>query len=61
MNDEEIISFQCLERIIPDGSFWVLERDNAGNDNNFYIMMIIIILLLLLLLLKQVSYISNWI
>jgi hypothetical protein len=27
---EEIITFQCLERLIPDGSFWVMERDKEG-------------------------------
>jgi len=24
---EEVIQFECLERIIPDGSFWVIETD----------------------------------
>lgn len=27
---EEEISFQCLERIIPDGSFWLFETDDKG-------------------------------
>jgi hypothetical protein len=27
---EEVIEFQCLERIIPDGSFWVFEEDQDG-------------------------------
>ena len=26
--DKEYISFDCLERIIPDGSFWTFETDN---------------------------------
>jgi len=34
MKGEEILHFQCLERIIPDGSFWVIEEDK---DNVKYI------------------------
>ena len=30
VHDEKLISFQCLERIIPDGSFWIIEQDQAG-------------------------------
>lgn len=30
INGENVISFQCLERIIPDGSFWVIETDKDG-------------------------------
>jgi hypothetical protein len=26
----DVIEFDCLERIIPDGSFWVMERDGDG-------------------------------
>jgi len=28
INDKEYMSFDCLERIIPDGSFWTFETDN---------------------------------
>jgi len=27
VRNQEVISFECLERIIPDGSFWVFETD----------------------------------
>ena len=27
---EDVIEFKCLERIIPDGSFWVFEEDKNG-------------------------------
>ena len=27
LNDEVLVAFQCLERIIPDGSFWLFETD----------------------------------
>eukprot|EP00607_Mallomonas_marina_P010085 CAMPEP_0182419390 /NCGR_PEP_ID=MMETSP1167-20130531/3861_1 /TAXON_ID=2988 /ORGANISM="Mallomonas Sp, Strain CCMP3275" /LENGTH=270 /DNA_ID=CAMNT_0024594299 /DNA_START=260 /DNA_END=1072 /DNA_ORIENTATION=+ len=30
INGEEIVYFKCLERIIPDGSFWVFESDSTG-------------------------------
>ena len=30
INENEEITFQCLERIIPDGSFWVVEVDKDG-------------------------------
>lgn len=30
INGEDEISFECLERIIPDGSFWVMEEDKEG-------------------------------
>lgn len=30
INGNEEISFQCLERIIPDGSFWIVEVDKDG-------------------------------
>jgi CS domain len=28
---EDVIEFDCLERIIPDGSFWVFEEDRQQN------------------------------
>jgi hypothetical protein len=31
LNDEELVSFECLERIIPDGSFWIIESDDKNN------------------------------
>ena len=31
LHDKELISFECLERIIPDGSFWVMEKDSLSN------------------------------
>jgi hypothetical protein len=30
INGKDEISFDCLERIIPDGSFWVIEEDKSG-------------------------------
>ena len=27
---ENFVKFDCLERIIPDGSFWVIEEDKSG-------------------------------
>jgi hypothetical protein len=31
IKDEKFISFPCVDRIIPEGSFWVIEADKAGN------------------------------
>ena len=36
INDKEIVKFDTLERIIPDGSFWVLE---TGMDGKKYLML----------------------
>jgi hypothetical protein len=32
VKSEEVIEFECLERIIPDGSFWVMETDKKSNS-----------------------------
>lgn len=32
---KQVIEFECLERIIPDGSFWVIEKD--GKDEKKFI------------------------
>ena len=31
INEEELIKFPTIERIIPDGSFWIFETDKEGN------------------------------
>ncbi len=38
VKDQELISFSCLERIIPDGSFWILGM-------HYFIIIIIIIII----------------
>lgn len=30
IRDKEVAAFQCLERIIPEGSFWILEKDKSN-------------------------------
>ena len=33
INGDEILSFPCAERIIPDGSFWIFETDKDGKKH----------------------------
>jgi hypothetical protein len=30
INDEQVVKFNTIERLIPDGSFWVFETDKSG-------------------------------